>query len=190
VTNAASASLALKWRAGASKGPPSKTDDGRSLSSVSGGRGRGVNSRGQYVIDDGFEALHIQRLKHIHRALESRLDALHTISRELNDALKVVDLDEEDDGLTRTRSGRPNISNRSIATPNAPASGGRGRGDASGSEDEKREMAGYEMVPRHPSAYDLGAQSPSGGAGPAAEPAPREVADVDDFPDRPPTGSP
>lgn len=189
VTNAASGSLSLKWRSNAGGNAPSKTDDGRSLSSVSGGRGRGVNDKGQYVIDDGFEALHIQRLKHVHRALESRLDALHTISRELNDALKVVDLDEED--LGTTRSGRPNISNRSIATPNAPPSGNRGRGGEPSSADEKREV-GYEMVPRNPSAYDLGARSPTGAPEQKREPSPRRGAepDVDDFPDRPPPLTP
>jgi len=77
VTNAAASSLSIKWAR--DKRPKASDDDGRPLASVSGGRGRGVNDKGQYVIEDGFEALHVQRLKHIHRALESRLDALHCV---------------------------------------------------------------------------------------------------------------
>ena len=41
--------------------------------SVSGGRGANTNAANQYVIDDGFEALHVRRLKHVWQHLTERL---------------------------------------------------------------------------------------------------------------------
>ena len=168
VTNAAASSLSIKWAR--DKRPKASDDDGRPLASVSGGRGRGVNDKGQYVIEDGFEALHVQRLKHIHRALESRLDALHAISRDLNDALKVVDLGD-DEAEHRTRSGRPSL--RGTATPTAPPR----RPAASGDRDEEKREVAYEMVGRRdgdePGAY--------------GEP---EAKTPENFPDAPPPESP
>ena len=179
VTNAAASSLSVKWAR--DKRPPSKgatNAEGQPMTSVSGGRGRGVNAKGQYVIDDGFEALHIQRLKHIHRALESRLDALHTISRDLNDALKVVDLHDEDANVTR--SGRPSLKGTTGTPQRRSDPDLRRGGPGPASEEEKREQAAYEMVASRRDDDDEGAY-------PLGAP---ETKTPDDFPDEPPPESP
>jgi len=96
--------------------------------------------------------------------------ALHAISRDLNDALKVVDLGD-DEAEHRTRSGRPSL--RGTATPTAPPRRPAAAGDR---DEEKREVA-YEMVGRRDD-DEPGAHG---------EP---EAKTPENFPDAPPPESP
>ena len=63
--------------------------------SVSGGRGANTNSANQYVIDDGFEALHVRRLKHVWQHLTERLDAVEDSARELASVVELADVDDD-----------------------------------------------------------------------------------------------
>jgi hypothetical protein len=63
--------------------------------SVSGGRGANTNAANQYVISDGFEALHVRRLKHVWKHLTERLDAVEDSARELSVAVALADVDDE-----------------------------------------------------------------------------------------------
>jgi len=63
--------------------------------SVSGGRGANTNAANQYVINDGFEALHVRRLKHVWQHLTERLDAVEDSARELSVAVALADVDDE-----------------------------------------------------------------------------------------------
>ena len=63
--------------------------------SVSGGRGANTNAANQYVISDGFEALHVRRLKHVWQHLTERLDAVEDSARELATAVALADVDDE-----------------------------------------------------------------------------------------------
>lgn len=85
----------------------------------------------------------MQRLKHIHRALETRLDALHTVSRELDAAVRLVDLD--DDNSDRRRPGGPEA--QSPRTPRAPSSPSAPRAQPR-RVDRDDDGPNYEMVER------------------------------------------
>ena len=77
-------------------------------------------------------ASQVQRLKHIHKALESRLDALHTVARDLDQAVALVDLDEPPPRDLDRR--RPEPQAPKLPTRKLDARGGPGDAD-------------YELVP-------------------------------------------
>lgn len=58
------------------------------FASVSGGRSRDIDARGKCVIKDGFEALHLIRIRQLQAALESRIGRLRTLATDFNMALQ------------------------------------------------------------------------------------------------------
>ena len=82
--------------------------------SVSGGRGANTNAANQYVINDGFEALHVRRLKHVWQHLTERLDAVEDSARELSVAVALAVVDDEIPARFRASRTRPHHYSRVV----------------------------------------------------------------------------
>ena len=82
-----------RWRGGR-RGDSGRTRRNLISAQVSGGRGANTNAANQYVINDGFEALHVRRLKHVWQHLTERLDAVEDSARELSVAVALADVDD------------------------------------------------------------------------------------------------
>ena len=158
--------------------------------SVSGGRGANTNAANQYVIDDGFEALHVRRLKHVWQHLTERLDAVEDSAREL---ASVVDLADVDDDHTR-HPGQPDTptplqSRRS--TPRTEAAQDRAAELLAGSETElaPRTKSPPRTPPRSPRRPG-GPDTPSASARRKKRSPPRTPPPEDDPPPRRTDGRP
>ncbi|KAJ8605207.1 hypothetical protein CTAYLR_000438 [Chrysophaeum taylorii] len=110
VARAGSNPLVLRWSSKVRQCRVGDQDEAapRHAQSVSGGRDSDVNARGQYVIRDKFEALHVFRLRRIQTALDSRIGSLHHFASSLQEALQQCRLTE------------PPRSNWIPTTPKAP----------------------------------------------------------------------
>lgn len=113
----------------------SRTSSGSSdprFAGLSGGRGANTNSAKQYVIDDGFEALHVRRLKHVWKNVSGRLDAVEDSARALAAAVALVDTGDarraQPDATPRgtpPRTPPRNDSPRRPGDPDTPSSSAR-----------------------------------------------------------------
>lgn len=115
--------------------------------SVSGGRGRDVDGRGRYVVKDGFEALHVRRLRRVQVALESRLDSLNRLSTELQSSLRLCRLTNDICPRIPRTPVAPMPRVRRIHLP-APPLLASGRHLTSPEDESKRAIATVRSIPR------------------------------------------
>ena len=75
--------------------------------SVTGGLGSGRSQDGKISLNDGFERLHLARLKRVHQNLEERIGLLQLHSHELGTALGNLDFGGSIDEILQEPESRP-----------------------------------------------------------------------------------
>merc|ERR1719231_1333204 len=92
------------------RGPEAGTEsDGAPTAalSVSGGLGSGRSQDGKISLHDGFERVHLARLKRVHQDLEERIGLLQLHSHELGTALGLLDFGGSIDEILQDEDPRP-----------------------------------------------------------------------------------